>query len=219
MGNTIEIPFGDGKVGSGYLATPAAESGPGVLVLHAWWGLNPFFCSLCDRLATEGFVALAPDMHKGSIATTIEGAQALLDQLDNDATWNLLVGASTLLQAHPQVIASEKSGLGAIGFSMGGSWALSLEEPFTRLVTFYGLNDPRYVSSSAAILGHFAENDEWEPDEQVRALETHLKEAGKPITIYRYPDAAHWFFEEDRPEFHPTAAQLAWERTLEFLRS
>jgi carboxymethylenebutenolidase len=215
---TVEIPFGEGRIGSGYLATPKAESGPGVLVLHAWWGLNPFFRSLCDRLAEEGFVALAPDMHHGKVATTIEEAKTLISRMDGDDTGNLVGGATRVLQAHPAVIASGKTALGAIGFSMGSSWSLSLEAPFTRLVTFYGLTDPEQISSSGTILGHFAEKDEWEPEEYLLALETSLKEAGKPFTFYRYPCAAHWFFEADRPEFAPDAARLAWERTVAFLR-
>lgn len=216
-GTQIEIPFGEGKTGSGYLVVPEAESGPGVLVLHAWWGLNSFFHAFCDRLAEEGFVVLAPDMYQGRVGTTIEEATALNDQKDGATTWQLLVGASSLLQAHPAVIASGIPGLRAVGFSMGGSWALHLEEPFTHIVTFYGLNDPANASSSATIQGHFAEQDEWEPTEQVHAFEAQLKEAGKPVTFYHYPDAAHWFFEQDRPEYNPTAAQLAWNRMLAFL--
>lgn len=63
-----------------YLVRPSCGSGPGVLVLHSWWGLNEFFRRFCDRLADEGFVALAPDLHEGKTATTISEAQQLRDR-------------------------------------------------------------------------------------------------------------------------------------------
>ncbi|MEI6193168.1 MAG: dienelactone hydrolase family protein, partial [Verrucomicrobiota bacterium] len=73
----------NGKPVNAYLALPAGGSGPGVLVLHAWWGLNSFFKDLCGRLAAEGFSALAPDLYHGPIADTVEGAQALHDAADD----------------------------------------------------------------------------------------------------------------------------------------
>jgi len=72
----------NGKPTPAYLAVPASGNGPGVLVLHAWWGLNPFFKSFCDRLAGQGFVALAPDLYGGKVAQTIPEAQLLMAQTD-----------------------------------------------------------------------------------------------------------------------------------------
>jgi carboxymethylenebutenolidase len=66
----------DGRTGAGYIAIPEHGHGPGVLVFHAWWGLTPFFKSVCDRLAREGFVALAPDLYYGRTAATIEETDA-----------------------------------------------------------------------------------------------------------------------------------------------
>lgn len=67
----------NGTTVAGYLALPERGHGPGVLVLHAWWGLTPFFEDVCERLATEGFVAFAPDRYGGPTAATIEEAEAL----------------------------------------------------------------------------------------------------------------------------------------------
>ena len=109
-----------------YLAKPAGGSGPAVLVMHAWWGLNEAFTGVADRLAAEGFVALAPDLYQGRIAKTIDEAKALRGQLDMpkmEATARAAVGA---LQAQPGVHLRDK--LGAIGFSMGGEWSGLLSE-------------------------------------------------------------------------------------------
>src|SRR5512132_3164289 len=76
-----EITFDvEGKPARGYLAIPTLSSAPGVIVLHAWWGLNPFFKNLCDRLASEGFVAFAPDLNEGKVATTIDEAKQIMSE-------------------------------------------------------------------------------------------------------------------------------------------
>jgi carboxymethylenebutenolidase len=78
--------------------------------------------------------------------------------------------------------------------------------------------DVDFTKVRAAILGHFAETDEWEPMDGVRAMEKDMKAAGLDVTLHVYPGVAHWFMEEDRPEYDPAAAALAWERTLAFLK-
>jgi carboxymethylenebutenolidase len=74
--------------------------------------------------------------------------------------------------------------------------------------------------TQAAILGHFAEEDEWEPPaDETRRVQEELRGAGMDVTFHIYPGTGHWFFEENRPDaYNAGAAQLAWERTLEFLR-
>src|SRR5205809_8008482 len=96
----VELKSQDGKV-SGYLAVPKTGSGPGVLVLHAWWGLNDFFKGLCDRLATAGFVAFAPDLYGGATASTRDGAKALMSKLGEKAASEDIVRSVKALQVHP----------------------------------------------------------------------------------------------------------------------
>lgn len=215
MGELVTFSAGGREV-SGYLATPAQGSGPGVLVLHAWWGLTDFFKSACDRLAGEGFVALAPDLYHGATAPGIEEAEQLSSTLDYEAAFQDVAGAIEFLRNHPAVAGPA---MGAIGFSLGSAFALPLQEPFRAIVTFYGLTYPDRVNGDAAYLGHFAENDEYESADVMRQLETRLQGLGRDVHFYVYPGTQHWFVEEDRPGYYdPDAAALAWERTVSFLR-
>lgn len=205
----------DGRQVPGYLALPEQGAGPGVLVLHAWWGLNGVFKSICERLAQAGFVAFAPDLYQdGRVAKTIAEAEQLRDSLDDDKTYQNIMGAISYLQAQEK---TRGESIGVIGFSLGSGWGLLLEDPATAIVTFYGLSYPERVTANAAFLGHFAENDEYESVEFMRQFEQSMRERGKEITFHLYPGTQHWFFEEDRPEYDAQASQLAWERTISFL--
>lgn len=212
----------DGRTAAGYLATPEGGHGPGVIVLHAWWGLTPFFESVCDRLAAEGFVAFAPDRYGGPTATTIEEAEALQRTREDPGRTETLVAASVeFLRNHDAVIGE---GLGALGLSAGAWWAflLSTLEPehVKAVVAFYGTAQIEYSAARAAYVGHYAEEDEWEPDEEVRGTESALRAVGRDVTFYTYPGVSHWFFEEDRPGYYDAeAARLAWGRTVDFLRA
>ena len=202
-----------------YEAVPASGSGPGVLVLHAWWGLTPFFKSFCDRLAAEGFVVVAPDLHYGQTAETIPQAEALLKQ-EGARTQVAAEAGLRALRQHPAVRGQK---VGAVGFSMGAAWALHLAsqqpEGLAAVVIFYGTYPLDFRQSQATFQGHFAEQDEFEPVESVRALEDAIRASERPLEFHTYPGTGHWFFENNQPSaYHAEAAQQAWERTLAFLR-
>lgn len=215
----------DGKTFSGYLAVPQQGKGPGVLVLHAWWGLTDIFKQVCDRLAEAGFVALAPDLYHGKTTSKIEEAEALVTALnqDEERAFGDIVAAVQFLRQHDATQSVSGSGkLALVGFSLGGAYALgtsvNMVDDIGAVVTFYatypGLN---YSSAKAAYLCHFAEHDEFEPIESVRQFEEDLRSSGKQASFFTYPGTQHWFFEQNRPEYDAEAAQLAWERTIEFL--
>lgn len=205
----------------GYTALPPAGAGPGVLLLHAWWGLNDFFKQTCDRLAAAGYVVIAPDLWGGAVATTQEQAQALIDHADNEAIYHATVAGLTALREHPAVGGRP---VAMIGFSMGAAWALyvSTTRPdwVGAVAVFYGTyGGLDFGAAQAAYQGHFAESDPWEPEEAVQELEGALSAAGRPVTFHRYPSTGHWFVESDRPDaYSAEAAELAWGRTLEFLK-
>jgi len=210
----IKIQLNDKKA-SAYLASPQ-NGGPGVLVLHAWWGLNPFFKQVCDQLAEQGFTALAPDLYQGRIAKTIDEAKALMEKRDSE----LMAHTVTAAKDHLVSLRAGKP-VGVLGFSMGASWSIvvACDEPdVSAAVLFYGSEGADFNQMSAKILGHYGELDEWEPLDGVRQMETDMKAAGLDVTIHIYPKVGHWFAEQDRPEYDSTAAQLAWQRTYEFLK-
>jgi len=204
-----------------YLVHPPSGSGPGVLVLHAWWGLNQFFRDFCDRVAGQGFVVLAPDLYHGEVASTIDQAKALRGKLKGAQVSEEIQAAVTHLQGLSAVAGP---GLGVIGFSLGGRFALelSLQNPDAiRAVTvFYALLHGDYSPSRSAYLCHFAETDPYAADSGKMKFEKALRAAHRPAEVYTYPGTGHWFFEQDRPEaYNAVAAQLAWTRTLQFLHA
>ena len=206
----------------GYLAVPSTGTGHGVLVLHAWWGLNDTIKAFCTRLADSGFVAFAPDLYHGKVADTIADAETLGSALDA----NHLQAKAEIVEAArflDERAGQSDRGLAVIGFSLGAYYALDLasteSERIRSVVIFYGTGPADFSSSKAAYLGHFAEMDEFEPPPNVDDLEAALRHAGRPVTFYRYPGAGHWFFEPDRTQaYSQAAASLAWDRTLAFLR-
>ncbi len=205
----------------GFLALPSSNSGAGVLVLHPWWGLNDTMRSVCERLTESGFIAFAPDLYHGKVADTIADAKTLCSKLDSDQAMADLADAVTFLSQHAT---QTDRGLAVIGFSLGANYALDLSvtdpERVRSVVLFYGTGAGDFSRSRAAYLGHFAEADEYEPLSDVRALEESLQKAGRSAMFHHYSNTGHWFFEPDRLEaFNPTAAKLAWERTLAFLKA
>ena len=208
---------------SGYLAVPEHGSGPGVLVLHAWWGLTSVFTDVCDRLAAAGYVALAPGLFPdGATAATIAEAEALLNALDEATIAEPVAQAATgQLLGLPGVSGGQ---IAVIGFSLGAYWALHLSQvrpdDISAVVVFYGTDDGNYSTARAAYLGHFAEHDDFEPLGAVRALEERIRAARREVTFHIYPGTGHWFFEPNQPEAYDAgAAELAWDRTLAFLNA
>ena len=197
----------------GYLALPPSGRGQGLLFLHAWWGLTDFFQQTCDSLAEQGFVVLAPDLHHGRTATTIAEATELVEGQDFPAVMATAEGAMRFLQSHTAV---EGDQLYAMGFSMGAAFAYMLDEKypeaFAKIVYFYGASEGDLAQSKAHLQAHFADNDEWEPLENVLAL------AAPNLEKHIYPNTQHWFLEANQPGYYDAeAAELAWQRTIAFL--
>jgi len=202
-----------------YLARSEGEVAGGVLLLHAWWGLTPFFKGLCDRLAESGFVALAPDYYHGRTAATIQEAQKLRSKVKQDTVAQQIVDAA----GHLCSLVGEAQ-IGVVGFSLGGFWALWLADretsPVAATVAFYASRNGEYTRSPSAFQFHLAETDVYTAASGVKKLQKSLSTAGKQAEFYTYPGTTHWFMESDRPDaYRVEAAELAWTRTLAFLKA
>ena len=217
-----------GTPAPGYLATPDTATGPGVVVLHAWWGLTEPFRQVCDRLAQAGFIALAPDLYRGKSTNSVEEAEALGSALDqNEQQWRGdIAGALRYLRQHGAATPADGRGaFGCAGFSLGGAYALdtsvTLASEIAAVVVFYdtypGLE---YDRAQAAYLCHYAEDDQVVSAANVAQMEREMHAAGRPATNYTYPGTKHWFLAPNGPDaYDAAAAALAWERTLAFLNT
>lgn len=213
----IRIPRQDGGVTRAYAATPG-RPGPGVVVLHAWWGLVKDFRDISDRLAQEGFLTVAPDLFDGRTADSPDDAERLVGDMPLERMVQAARESVLWLANQPSL---QPRRLALVGFSLG-SW-VALEAAAGGLgdavVTFYGTTNLEADRRIAApVLGHFAEQDDFEPRAGVTALFRQLEEQGTPAIRTEYPGTVHWFFEPSRPAYNPTAAEDAWQSTLAFLR-
>lgn len=206
----------------GFLALPSSGKGSPVLVLHPWWGLNETIKGVCNRLAEAGFTVFGADLYHGKVVDTIPDALTMAGGIFNDLgkARAEVAAAIQFLSEHP---AATDRRIAVVGFSMGGFFALDCSNSgpdiIRSVVVFYSTGPSDFSASKAEYLGHFAETDPEEPEENVVALEQALQRAGRPFTFYCYPGTGHWFFEPDRKDaYNADAANLAWERTLAFLK-
>ena len=220
MGQMIQFPA-NGHPSSGYLAIPASQRGPGVLVIQEWWGLVDHIKDVCDRMAAEGFVALAPDFYHGTATKSPDEAGKLFMALNIVKAGADLRGAADALLGRPEVTSRQ---VGVVGFCMGGQLALyaGVEYPdrIAAVVDFYGIHpnvriDPARLK--VPLLAHFAKRDTSVKEADARVLVGKIEAAGGRVVAHYY-DADHAFFNDTRPTvFDKAAAKTAWDRTLGFL--
>lgn len=220
-GQMVEFSSNGGSA-SGYLATPAAGRGPGVIVIQEWWGLVPHIKDVCDRFAAEGYTALAPDLYHGESTRSPDEAGKLMMALRIDEAEKDLRGAIRYLLNHA---ATSSSNVGTVGFCMGGAlslYAASKNAQVAACVVFYGIHPnvkPDLAKLQAPLLGIYAERDAFVTPAVVHELEAKLREHGKSAEMHIYPGRDHGFFNDTRPEVYDEAdAKDAWHRVLKFFR-
>lgn len=212
----------NGSEAHGYLAVPPAGTGPGVIVIQEWWGLTPHIESVTNRLAADGFLALAPDLYGGRTTHDAEEAARLMQQLPVDRAARDLSGAVDFLLSRPEVVGEA---VGAVGFCMGGGFVLALAaQQGARLaaaVAFYPVGPvPEDLAGlTAAVQPHFGSDDAFLPEKDARALVARLEaETGNVPDAQFYP-AGHAFFNDDNllGTYDEAQAGVAWDRALRFL--
>jgi carboxymethylenebutenolidase len=215
----------NGNEAHGYLALPPSGTGPGVIVIQEWWGLTDHIAEVADRLAAEGFVALAPDLYGGKVAHDADEAAQMMTELPVDRAARDLAGAVDFLLGHEAVTSSQ---VGAIGFCMGGGFVLMLAaqqgDKIGAAVPFYGVGPAvpdQYSGLTAAVQGHYGEQDGFYPVDQARAQEEQIRrESGAEVEFFYYP-AGHAFHNDHdhMGTYDPENAKLAWQRAVGFLRA
>jgi len=225
MNQTVEFPS-NGTTASGYLVTPASGSGPGVLVIQEWWGLDSGIKEWANRLGEAGFVALAPDLYHGELAQhdEMDKASHLMQSLPADRAARDMSGAVDYLAKHAAV---SGRGLGVVGFCMGGMLAFLIAanrpDHVKACVPFYGFPqgpmEPDWTKLTAAVSGHMAEHDNFFAPDKARALEARLRAIGKNVTFTVHPGTGHAFMGPHNAlgTLNATLARQIWPQVTSFL--
>jgi carboxymethylenebutenolidase len=225
MGETVQFRS-SGNSASGYLAKPANGSGPGVLVIQEWWGLDSWIKETTERLAAAGFVALAPDLYHGELAghQEMDKASQLMRSLPPDRAARDMSGAVDFLSSDPAVTSD---GIGVVGFCMGGmlSFIIAAQRPdkVKALVPFYGFPqgemEPDWSRLTAVISGHMAEHDNFFTPAGARALEAKLRGLGKTATLTVHPGSGHAFMGSHNAlgTYNQGLAAKIWPEVVSFL--
>lgn len=225
MGQMIEFSSGDIDA-RGYLAVPSSGTGPGVIVVQEWWGLDSGIKKMADRLADNGFVALAPDLYHGELAehTEMDKAGELMNSLPPERAAADMSGAVDHLLG---LDATTSSGIGAVGFCMGGMLtfhlAASRPDVVKAAVPFYGYpsgdDAPDFSSIEANMQGHFAETDDFFPPDGVRELEAKMQDMGKRVTFTVHQGTGHAFMSphDALDTYDEQLAETIWPHFTGFL--
>jgi len=217
----VRFPANGGEA-TGYLAQPTVTQAPGVLVLQEWWGLDDHIRSVCDRLADEGFYALAPNLYHGEPTTQPDEAQQRMMALSIDRAAIDMRGAAAHLLAQAGIRGER---VGAVGFCLGGGlaiWAAATCPLIGAAVTYYYVmphGKPDFTKIAAPVLGHFGTADEFVSPDDAHALETELRNAGVATTFEFYVGAGHAFFNDTNRlgTYDPDVSASSWARTITFL--
>jgi carboxymethylenebutenolidase len=227
MENVLQnVSFGsNGSTVHGYLVLPEGGRGPGVVVIQEWWGLTSHIADVANRLAAEGFVALAPDLFGGPTTHDADEAGKLMQDLPVDQAARDLGGAVDYLLGHDAVTSST---IGAVGFCMGGGFVLLLAaqqgDKIGAAVPFYGIlgeDYPSFANLSAPVLGHFGEQDTFQSTDRVRELAATIEKQTGQRPDFRFYPAGHAFFNDENllGTYDRDQAAKAWEATVGFLRA
>lgn len=219
----VNYPASDGAELHGYLATPSGDGPfPAVLMIHEWWGLNVDTARLAEALAAEGYVVLAPDAFRGSVARDAQGAMAQLNSTPQQQIAGDLDSALEYLRSHDAI---EPDRIAVMGFCFGGTQAMYMgtrADDLAAVITLYGSGPIQTVdalgnmSENGPVLGIFGAEDRSISVDEVEGFEDALVGAGIENTITVYDGVGHAFVKSDTYD-QGGAAQDAWQELVGFL--
>ncbi|MSP21464.1 MAG: dienelactone hydrolase family protein [Dehalococcoidia bacterium] len=217
-GQQIEV-VQDGISVSGYLAEPAGTPIAGLIVIQEWWGLNHDIKNIADRYAADGFLALAPDMYHGTMATEPDEARKYAMGLDRDLAAREIDAAIKWLKSNRGV-----AKVGCTGFCMGGGLTLATAiRPGSNVDAVHvyyggGMPDAETIGRiKVPVMGSYGANDGGIPVAQVEMLRDTLVKAGVEADVKIYEGAGHSFF-NDGPAHHEPSAADSWKRSCAWFR-
>jgi carboxymethylenebutenolidase len=218
---TVSFPNGAGTVG-GFLATPDKPGRyPALVVVHEWWGLTDWVKGQTQKLAEQGYIALAPDLYRGQVTSDPEVAHELMRGLPADRALSDLKAAFAYLATRKDV---DRGHIGSIGWCMGGGFSLQLaihEPHLAACVVNYGAlaTDPNDLQQIVApILGNFGADDRGITPADVQAFETTMRSMNRRVDLKEYDGAGHGFENSTNTTgYRPDSAADAWARTVAFL--
>ncbi len=220
---TIQVKFAakaGGQIEGALSEAPGQVPAGGVVVVQEWHGVNAYVRATVDRLAASGFLALAPDLYHGKLATTTDQAAQMMGALDKKKAVAEIGDAARFLERH----ARSNGKVGVVGFCMGGALAFAAALHVAGLAAaavFYGLPDitpDELAHVRIPVQAHFARKDDWAKASVAAEIERKVRAAGGRMDLYVY-DAGHAFMRSTDPHvYEPESAKLAWERLVEFLK-
>jgi carboxymethylenebutenolidase len=220
-GKPVSYKSGDETVNAILYTPPGKGPFPAVVVIHEWWGLNDWIKEQASKLAEQGYVALAIDLYRGKVATSPDEAHQIMRGVPNDRANRDLLAATAYLRSQSGV---DPARVGAIGWCMGGGYALDLAIADPKLkaaVINYGhlaSDNATLKTINAAILGIFGGQDKGITVSDVKTFESQLKALGKPVEIHIFPDAGHAFENpNNRQGYRAADAAQAGKLTTDFL--
>jgi carboxymethylenebutenolidase len=217
----VEFEANGGK-GSGYLAEPDADSAPGIVVLHEWWGLDDSMKKMADQFARDGFLAISPDLYHGDTTEQPDEAQQKLMAMNMEEAEKEMRGAVSYLLDHPKC----NGKIGSVGFCMGGGlsvWAAATNPDIGAVVTYYYVmphGKPDFSKINGPVLGHFGTADDFISEDDAKALQNELQEAGVQAAFEFYEGGGHAFANDHNRlgTYDEGHAKKAWDKTTSFFK-
>jgi carboxymethylenebutenolidase len=220
-GKPVSYKSGEDTVSGMLYAPPGKGPFPALIVVHEFLGLNDWVKEQASKLADQGYMTLAIDLYRGKVADNPDLGHELMRGLPQDRANRDLQSAFDYLSAQANV---KKDRIGAIGWCMGGGYALDaalLEPKLAATVINYGhlVTDPAQLKKiNGPILGLFGGQDQGITPDDVKKFQQSMEAAGKKVEVKIYADAGHAFENpNDKKKYRPKDTADAWKRTVEFL--